>query len=131
MKYKNGIVFWGKVYYGDTFHLVELKPVIQDAAKKMDQISREETNNEIVLTSVIEGKHSDSSLHPKGLAIDVRTWIYTNAEKEVLKRRWNKKLNPAWDYDKRKGQRNFIIIHEGIGTKNEHIHIGYRPETIK
>ena len=127
MKYKDGVVFWGKVSYNGTFHLVELKEEMQYAAREMDQISREETNNEIIIVSAIEGKHSPTSKHPEGLAIDVRSWIYRDAEKQVLLRRWNMKLNPDWDYDTRKGKKNYDIILENPGEKNEHFHIEYDP----
>jgi ornithine carbamoyltransferase len=45
-----------------------------------DNISRQLTGKEIVVTSLLDGKHSDKSLHYVGRAFDMRTYIYTPEE---------------------------------------------------
>lgn len=81
-------------------------------------------DKEIVLTSGSEmsTRHSDTSLHYAGNAVDIRSWsfITTSDKKHRITAEINKALGP--DYD-------FIL--EGAGTGNEHWHLEWQPKFRK
>ena len=72
--------------------------------------------DELVVTSVIDGKHARPSFHYSGSAVDFRIHnvpqVYRAAAVIELKER----LGP--DYE---------VIHESVGEPNEHVHVHFRP----
>lgn len=80
MKYKDGVITMiTKVVDGREMILL---PSMELAHYMVltDNISRQLTGKEIVVTSLLDGKHSDKSLHYVGRAFDMRTYIYTPEE---------------------------------------------------
>jgi len=70
------------------------------------------TNDPIVITSITDGKHSDNSLHYKGLGFDVRTKFLTSSQKSIF-----------FDALKRNMDLEFDIVME-----DSHIHIEFDPK---
>lgn len=71
-------------------------------------------NQELVVTSVLEGKHKVDSLHYTGNAVDFRTRYFTDEEKSLVYALLKKVLlNIDSDYD--------VIFEE------THIHVEYDP----
>lgn len=84
MKYKDGVVTMiTKVINGEQRIVL---PVFELAHYMVltDQLSKKLTGKEIVITSLLDGKHSDKSLHYVGRAFDMRTYIYTPDELKSL-----------------------------------------------
>ena len=79
------------------------------ALQIIDPILREH-NQELVLTSYLDGKHSKGSLHYVGLAIDLRTWDITTPRDCV--REMQKALGEDFD----------VIL------ERDHIHLEYQPK---
>ena len=75
MKYKDGVVTMiTKVINGEQRIVL---PVFELAHYMViaDQLSMKLTGKEMVVTSLLDGKHSDKSLHYVGRAFDMRTYI--------------------------------------------------------
>ena len=73
---------------------------------------------ECVITSLNDGRHSQTSLHNSGNAVDIRSKsISDNDTKWAIVRQVNNLLRQ--DYD-------FIL--EGINSSNEHFHLEYQPK---
>lgn len=72
------------------------------------------------VTSVNDSKHSESSLHYKGCALDFRTHDF-RGDKQQLLHELREALGPEFD-----------VLLEGEGTPNEHIHaeldVDYYPK---
>lgn len=66
-------------------------------------------NKELVITSIYDGDHSDTSLHYTGCAVDLR--IYADLDNEKLRTEIERVLNI--DYD--------VIL------ESNHIHLEYQP----
>lgn len=71
-----------------------------------------ENDKELVITSVNDGKHSNTSLHYSGCAIDLRTHYFEN-EAEVVEVADQIKDRLGIDYD--------VIV------EDDHIHLEYQP----
>lgn len=67
----------------------------------------------LVITSVKDGEHSETSLHNSGNAFDCRTKYFTQEETEVAAERLRRQLGPDFD----------VII------EKTHIHVEYQPKT--
>lgn len=67
---------------------------------------------ELVVTSVVEGKHSYASLHYFGCAVDLRTRYFEPSERGKVRDQIKKKLPDAFD----------VIL------EANHIHIEYQPK---
>ena len=63
MKMKAGVVLWPL--------REEMRPALIVAGKVYKKYGRE-----LLITSGLEGNHSDGSLHPYGYAIDTRIWYW-------------------------------------------------------
>ena len=111
MKWKNGVVRKGEVWYNGVWHTSELSPEIMLGLETLDVVSKELTGNEITVTCGIEGRHGDDSLHPYGMAADVRRWGFTEEGLKALVMRAGVQLK---GYD--------III------ESDHVHIEYDPK---
>ena len=84
MKYKDGVITMIiKVIDGKERIIL---PVFELAHYMIivDQLSMQLTGKEIVITSLLDGKHSEKSLHYVGRAFDMRTYIYTPEELKSL-----------------------------------------------
>lgn len=66
----------------------------------------------VVITSARDGKHRDRSYHYNGLAIDVRTRIFTEEQKDLIHEALLTNLGAMYD-----------VIFESRGQDNEHLHI--------
>ena len=67
---------------------------------------------ELVLTSVTDGKHSVKSLHYVGAACDIRSKTLAKEQKQALLLAFNSQMGRQFD---------FII--EDVGLSNEHFHL--------
>jgi hypothetical protein len=76
-----------------------------------------------VITSANDGIHNPGSLHPKGLAVDIRSRHIPDGERDKLFNEMRSTLNPC-GYD---------VIEEGAhstaATTAPHIHIEYQPHS--
>ena len=70
------------------------------------------TKDEMVITSITDGKHMNDSLHYEGYAFDVRTNFLTNAQKSIF-------------FD---ALRNHMDYEFDIVMEKTHIHIEYDPK---
>ena len=72
---------------------------------------------DLTITSGIDGKHMEGSLHGKGLALDFSTHHLPLGEKDRVVTELRQALGP--DYD---------ILLELLGEPNEHLHVEYQPK---
>lgn len=79
--------------------------------------------SEVVITSALDGKHSEGSLHPKGKALDIRT---KNLKDRRAKKRFKDLMAEVLNLDAFvPGQ--YDVILEDLGGPNEHLHCEYDP----
>lgn len=78
---------------------------------------------DLVVTSLLDGKHNCGSLHPKGLAADLRVIDLTESERYSFFAALKLRLEPM-GYD--------VVWEGGVGatpaTTGAHIHIEYDPK---
>lgn len=72
---------------------------------------------ECIITSVMDGKHKEGSLHYKGQAVDFRT-KHLNMEEKV---KITNEIGIALGDD-------FDTVLEYVGLPNEHLHVEYDPK---
>jgi hypothetical protein len=73
---------------------------------------------DLVITSANDSRHSRTSLHYDGKAIDVRSKnIRTQEQKLKLQVTVDEALGPDFDF-----------ILEGLGSANEHFHLEWQPK---
>ncbi len=70
----------------------------------------------LVITAVIDGKHKRQSFHYSGVAVDLRI----NTMAVELRPAAVQKLKEALGPD-------FVVLHELIGQKEEHVHVHFLP----
>jgi hypothetical protein len=75
----------------DGVQLKDLQFVMREVLINADEIWEEE-GQELVITSTAESVHSSSSLHPYGLAIDLRTRYFDDLTKQKVYKKLIKKL---------------------------------------
>jgi len=76
---------------------------------------------ELVITSVNDSNHSPNSRHYKDEAIDIRTHYFKDKKE---KDRFISLLDAWLNKDPEALRKNaFTILHESVGTVNEHIHV--------
>lgn len=97
MRYKNGVVSSGKVYYNGEWHDAEWSKELMYGMGVFEQVSIDVTAIEPLVTCGIEGYHSIASLHPKGHAVDLRTKYYSQEQAEEILRRFKLKLDKDFD----------------------------------
>lgn len=69
---------------------------------------------EPTITSLTDGKHSDTSYHYQGDAVDFRTKDIPNAIIPIIIDQIRLRLTPEYD-----------VLHESVNTPNQHLHIEY------
>jgi len=72
-----------------------------------------------VITSAKDGKHKRGSLHFSGNAIDLRVRHLVDGEAVRIHLLIQESLTNEYD-----------VLHEYIGTDDEHIHIEFQPKSI-
>lgn len=110
--WKNGVVRKGEVFYNGEWHIVRFSEWIKAGYKVVDDLSKELFGIEIIITSGMEGEHSINSKHPKGDAVDIRTWYYKKGEAAKLVKAVKAKIDKNYD----------IIL------ESDHIHLEYDPK---
>ena len=70
----------------------------------------------LVITAVIDGKHSTGSAHYRGCAVDLRTNNLAADRPQLVVQA----LQVALGSD-------FLVLYEGEGTPQAHCHVEYRP----
>ncbi len=68
-------------------------------------------NQVCVITSAVDGVHSEKSLHKKGRAVDYRTWYFEDDQLEHLVKEIRKNLPSGYD----------------VVLEQDHLHIEYDP----
>lgn len=85
------------------------------ASQVVDGIFRS-IERDCTITSANDSTHSATSLHSKDGAIDVRSKILTEAEKDWVLSEMKTRLNDGYD-----------ILLENRGKEQEHFHLEYDP----
>ena len=112
MKYKDGvIVLLVKMIDGKQVW-ISPSDKITFALKTADAISTSRFNKEIVITSLLDGKHGVKSLHYSGNGADLRIFIYTKDELAAFVKFLKEALDKEFD----------------IVLEKDHIHIEYDPK---
>ena len=102
MIFKNGVKING------------VKPEIALALIACNEVFKDH-GKEMVVTSVMDGKHSPTSLHYVGFAFDLRgsvDWGYTEAELESIKKDLKEALTDEFD----------------VVLEKDHFHIEFQPK---
>lgn len=83
---------------------------------RADEIVRKHLGYEMIITSCLDGKHSETSKHYLGCAWDIRTWKRENGRGQQIP--WDKKLALADELNKEIPEMQFI-------AEASHIHGEY------
>ena len=75
-----------------------------------------------IVTSMNDGRHSRGSRHYIGHAVDLRTHHLDPDDRPKIATAIAERLRPIEDFD---------VMHESIGTSNEHIHIQFKPKGVR
>ena len=89
-----------------------IKPELLFALQVADSVW-DDYEEELWVTSLTEGKHGVGSLHPMGMAADLRTRYFTDQQKLLVASELRNRLGE--DYD--------------IVVETTHIHIEYHPKS--
>lgn len=100
-----------------TVRPVGVQPQIWAAIALADQVWAAHGAPDLVVTSLVDGRHALTSLHYAGAAVDLRT---RNLPSDVDKRA------AVEDLGDRLG-RHFDVLLEGLGRAHEHCHVEYQP----
>lgn len=96
--------------------LKDLQPQVVLAITVAEHIWWHAAQTMLVVTSCNDGEHKADSFHYRGLAVDLR--IKTMPEK--LRAQAVRQLQDALGAE-------FDVLHEGVGTDQEHVHCEYDP----
>lgn len=88
---------------------------IMEALPRIDAVFRRHGKT-ATITSAADGKHSKNSLHPKHLALDLRTHGIAAETVEAILEDLQNVLGPDWD-----------CLWECRGKPNSHLHLEYDP----
>jgi len=72
----------------------------------------DDEGEELIITSALDGKHSETSLHYSGCALDIRTRYFSKEQAERVRKEIA--ANLGIDYD--------VIL------ENDHMHIEFQPK---
>lgn len=101
---KEGVVFKRLIP-----QILRLLLIAETIWEQMDQVA--------VVTSANDGVHKDGSLHYQDAALDLRTHMLSQTERDATWGNLKQRLGKDWD-----------VILEAPGTPNEHIHCEYQPK---
>jgi hypothetical protein len=93
--------------FGVKCEIILAMQIVDDVYKDFEE--------ELVITSVMDGKHSKNSLHYKGYAFDCRIWYFDKNELPVVIEEIKKRLTKEFD----------------VVLEKDHIHIEYDINRIK
>lgn len=98
---------------------IDFTPQLLMGLYQFDLISQIIAEEQAVITSGSESttKHSRTSLHYSGNAVDLRSKHLHQSEKEAIMRQFKVDMNEDFD-----------LILEGKKTANEHFHLEYQPK---
>lgn len=88
-----------------------LKPEILLAIQEAREVYRD-LGVDLIITSVLDGKHMKTSLHYKGLAVDLRIRHLSKANQGIAAQRLRLMLGPEYD----------VVLEE------THIHVEHDPK---
>jgi hypothetical protein len=88
-----------------------LQPEILLAIIEAREIYRD-LNAELIITSLLDGKHMPGSFHYKGLAVDLRTRHLTKTDRALVAARLRVALGPEYD----------------VVLEKTHMHVEYDPK---
>ncbi len=111
------------IYYKDGVRIRGTCPEVLEAQHVVEQVFAEH-GFDLIITSGLEGSHSNTSLHYVGHARDYKSKHISSVEKKLLIRDEVKaRLAPLGDFD-------FLL--EDLGDDgpegNEHFHLEYQPK---
>lgn len=95
--------------------LTDLSPQMVLAAIVVNSVY-EQYHASCTVTSANDSKHSDTSWHYKGRALDFRVRDFSG-DKQLLRREIETALGPEFD-----------VLLEGLGTANVHLHVEHDPK---
>lgn len=102
----------------DTVNMGGLMPVMWHAIAIIDRFWMEHLGYPAVCTSACDGKHSPTSRHYQGMAIDLRTWDDSRSGVQ-LGDKYRKELAIALQ---RELGDNFFVLNE-----SHHFHVSFKP----
>ena len=88
-----------------------IRPELMIGVNVFQELFHTLLSHEMTITSVVDGKHSHTSLHYNGSAFDIRTRDLNDGEAEKIVKEAKKRLT-----------RDFDILLE-----SDHIHVEYQP----
>lgn len=99
-----------------------VSPEIWYAIGVASAIKQDILGQALVVTALTDGEHNPGSLHPLGLAVDLRTKDMLEDQAQLFYEEVKKSLEPL-GYD---------IVWEGVGatpaTTQRHVHIEFQPK---
>jgi len=94
----------------------QLQPVMTPALDAVRQVWQSRGLGAPVITSIQDGQHGDGSLHPMGLAFDIRLNDIPAALHETLRAEVAALAGDAFD-----------AVHEYHGQPRDHLHLEFDP----
>lgn len=94
----------------DNVNVACLQPIMMMGMVVIESVFRDHGVAEVVFTHICDGAHMKGSLHPLGLAVDVRIWGVTDLPDMVS------------DLAKALGNEYDVVL------ETDHIHVEYDPE---
>lgn len=115
----------------------DIDPAIEKAKAIIDEVHREETGDEATCTSAFRpATPGGSSLHPKKRALDLRTWLFGDANTDTGKARVRKfaarlreRLGPDYDVivEGPAAEKPKYLTYADGTKRNPHVHVEHDP----